>query len=140
MANPHPQHPKEASGRGIAVLVYGLYLGGIMTLVTLPVGALLAAFGRRGAAGWVDTHLRFQLWTFAGLVASAAVFLGLWRSLDWFALPPVSAWAMGYLYFTVALVWLVGRCAVGVHRLMNNLPVDDPLSVFFGGVRPTLHG
>lgn len=137
MDNPHP---KEAPGRGIAVLVYGLYLGGIMTLVTLPIGALLAAWGRRHAAGWVDTHLRFQLWTFAGLLVSAAVFAALWRALDWFAMPSLSAWAMGYIYFTFALVWLVGRCAVGVHRLTNNLPIDDPAGVLFGGVRPTLQG
>lgn len=133
-------HPKDAPGRGIAVLVYGLYLGGIMTLVTLPLGALLAVFGRQRAAAWVDTHLRFQLWTFAGLLVSAAVFATLWRGLEWFDLPSLSAWAMGYLYFTCALVWLVGRCAVGIHRLMEQRPVDDPASVLFGGVQPTLQG
>lgn len=133
-------HPKDAPGRAIAVIVYGLYLGGIMTLVTLPLGALLAMVGRRGAAAWVDTHLRFQLWTFAGLLTSAVTCTVLWRSLDWLALPSVSAWAMGYFYFTFALAWLVGRCAVGVHRLMNQRPVDTPASVFFGGVRPTLQG
>lgn len=133
-------HPKEAPGRGIAVLVYGLYLGGIMTLVTIPIGALLATLGRRRAVAWVDTHLRFQLWTFLGILVSAAVFAALWRGLDWLAMPALSAWAMGYLYFTAALVWLVGRCAVGVHRLTRHAPIDDPESVLFGGVRPTLHG
>jgi len=131
---------EDAPGRGFAVLVYGLYLGGIMTLVTIPLGALLALTGRRRAVAWVDTHLRFQLRTFAGLLASALVFAALWRALGGFSSAAPSAWAFGYLYFTAALVWLVGRCAVGIHRLTSQRPVDDPASVLFGGVRPTLRG
>lgn len=129
---------KDSKGRGTAVVVYGLYLGGVMTLVTLPLGALLAWFGLARAEDWVKTHLRFQLWTFAGLITSASVFVFFWQLLGWMNVPALSAWAMGYLYFTTALFWLVGRCAVGVYRLMGNRPVTRATSLFFGGVRPTL--
>jgi len=129
---------KESPGRGLAVIVYGLYLGGVMTLVTLPVGALLARLGRGKAAAWVQTHLRFQLWTFAGLVFSAVVFFLAWRLLGWLGLPSLSAWSMGYVYFTLALAWLVGRCAVGIYRLTSNRPIERPASLFLGGVRLSL--
>lgn len=129
---------KASPGHGLAVIVYGLYLGGVMTLVTLPLGALLAWLGRGKAAAWVQTHLRFQLWTFMGLVFSAAVFLLAWRLLDWLGSPALSAWAMGYLYFTVALAWLVSRCGVGIYRLMCNRPIERPESPFLGGARLSL--
>jgi uncharacterized membrane protein len=47
-------------------------------------------------------------------------------------LPPIYAWGMGYLFFTVALVWWVGRCAVGVNRLVNNRAIAAPNSWLFG--------
>jgi uncharacterized membrane protein len=130
---------KESPGRGLAIIAYGLYLGGVMTLVTLPLGALLAWLGRDRAAAWVQTHLRFQLWTFFGLVLSAAVFFLAWRLLAWLALPALSAWAMGYVYFTLALAWLVGRCAVGIHRLTNDRAIENPTSPFLGGARMGFH-
>jgi uncharacterized membrane protein len=111
-----------------------------MTLVTIPLGALLAAFWRPRAAAWVRSHLAFQLWTFLGLVLSAAVFFGVWRLLAWLALPALSAWAMGYLYATLALAWFIARCAVGIYRLTSNRPLEQPASPFLGGVRLSLAG
>lgn len=130
---------KESPGRSLALIAYGLFLGGVMTLVTLPLGAFLAWLGRDKAASWVQTHLRFQLWTFIGLLLSAVVFFLAWRLLGWLALPALSAWAMGYVYFTLALAWLVGRCAVGLYRLTSNRAIEDPASPFLGGVRLRFH-
>jgi uncharacterized membrane protein len=129
---------KDSPGRGVAVIVYGLYLGAIMTLVTLPLGALLAALGLRSSAGWVATHLRFQLWTFLGLTVSGIAALLLWQLLGQMAAPPMSAWAFGYLYFTLAIGWMIGRCGVGIHRLTANRPIERPDSLLFGGVSPAL--
>ncbi|MAC33837.1 MAG: hypothetical protein CME38_09590 [Haliea sp.] len=129
---------KDSPGRGVAVIVYGLYLGAIMTLVTLPLGALLAALGLRRSAGWVATHLRFQLWTFLGLTVSGIAALLLWQLLGQMAAPPMSAWAFGYLYFTLAIGWMIGRCGVGIHRLTANRPIERPDSLLFGGVSPAL--
>jgi uncharacterized membrane protein len=131
---------KASPGRGAAVLVYGLYLGGVMTLVTIPLGALLAAWRLPRATPWVRSHLAFQLWTFLGLLLSALVFFGAWRLLGWLELPALSAWATGYLYATLALAWFIGRCAVGINRLTGNRPMERPSSPFLGGVRPSLGG
>lgn len=127
---------KESPGRGSAVIVYGLYLGAIMTVITLPLGALLAWWRLRGSADWVATHLRFQLWTFAGLALSGIAALLLWQALGQMAAPPLSAWAFGYLYFTLAVSWMIGRCGVGIHRLTANRPIARPGSLLFGGVSP----
>lgn len=129
---------KQSPGRGTAIIVYGLYLGGIMTIVTLPLGALVAWLGMGRAADWVASHLRFQLWTFALLIASGLLALLVWRGLGLLDLPPQAAWKLGYLYFTLALAWLIGRCGVGIHRLTANRPIDRPGSLLFGGARPTL--
>ena len=129
---------KDSPGRGSAVIVYGLYLGAIMTVVTLPLGALLAWWRLGRSADWVGTHLRFQLWTFLGLAASGVAALLLWQLLGQMAAPPMSAWAFGYLYFTLAVGWMIGRCGVGIHRLTANRPIERPQSLLFGGVRPAL--
>lgn len=131
---------KASPGRGTAIIVYALYLAGVMTLVTLPVGALVAWLGLRRSAPWVQSHLRFQLWTFAGLFASGLAFLTGWHLLGLLGLPALSAWAMGYLYFTLALAWLIGRCGVGIYRLTSNRRVERPSSLLLGGVRPTFDG
>lgn len=129
---------KDSPGRGAAVLVYGLYLGAIMTVVTLPLGALLAWWRLGKSADWVTTHLRFQLWTFTLLALSGAAALLLWQILGRLEAPPLSAWAFGYLYFTVAIGWMIGRCGVGIHRLTSNQPIARPGSLLFGGVQPAL--
>lgn len=129
---------KDSPGRGAAVLVYGLYLGAIMTVVTLPLGALLAWWRLRKSADWVASHLRFQLWTFTLLALSGAAALLLWQLLGRLEAPPLSAWAFGYLYFTLAIGWMIGRCGVGIHRLTSNQPIEHPGSLLFGGVQPAL--
>lgn len=129
---------KDSPGRGSAVIVYGLYLGAIMTVVTLPLGALLAWWRLGHSADWVETHLRFQLRTFLVLAASGIAALLLWQLLGQMAAPPMSAWAFGYLYFTLAIGWMIGRCGVGIHRLTSNRPIERPQSLLFGGIRPAL--
>jgi hypothetical protein len=62
-----------------------------------------------------------------------------WRLLGWLALPALSAWSMGYMYFTLALAWLVGRCAIGIYQLTSNRAIEHPASPFLGGVRLGFH-
>jgi uncharacterized membrane protein len=116
-------------GKGIAMTIYLLYLLGIMMVVTAPVGVLVAHLMRRRVGSWTDTHLRFQIATFwISLPAlAAAAGLLLWQP------------AAGYLLVTAWLAWAVGRCGVGIHRLMENHPIDEPGSLWFGGTRVTLH-
>lgn len=125
-------HDKSTPGRGFVVVIYALYVGSIMTVVTAPIGALVAHLRRGRGAAWLDTHLQFQIRTFWLGTLAAAVALLLWRIVGQLGLSPVYAWTFGYLFFTLGIVWMMGRCAVGVHRLTSNRPIDAPKSWLFG--------
>ncbi len=125
-------HTKNATGRGWAVVIYGLLLGAIMTVVTAPVAAILAHWRGHRSASWVASHLRFQARTFwIGLLACVLAF-AVWQGLGYLGTPPLTAWTFGYLFFTALLIWLVGRCAVGIHRLLDNKAISNPDSLGFG--------
>ncbi len=69
-------YDKSTPGRGYVVVIYGLYIGSIMAVVTAPLGALIAFLRLGRGAAWLDTHLRFQLRTFwLGLLAGAVALL-----------------------------------------------------------------
>ncbi len=113
---------KDASGRGAAVICYGLMLGAIMTVVTALVAVVLALFWLPRSATWVRSHLWYQIFT----VFWAIVGLGLgalaWGAFGVSGLPAQWAWGFGYLVFTCELTWLVARCAFGLYRLTHNQP------------------
>lgn len=125
-------YDKSTPGRGYVVVIYGLYIGSIMAVVTAPLGMLIALFRRGRAAPWLDTHLQFQIRTFWLGVLAAAVTLLLWRLAGVLELQPVVAWTLGYLFFTLGLAWMMARCAVGIHRLTSNRSIDAPKSWLFG--------
>lgn len=126
------QTGKNSPGRGTAVIVYGLYLGAIMSIVTLPLGALVAHYRLGRSAPWVNSHLRFQVRTFWWMLAASAAAVGLWQLLGVLHISPLAAWTFGYLYITAMLVWFVARCGVGIARLTSNRPIDRPGSLLFG--------
>jgi uncharacterized membrane protein len=138
--DPHHAEPldKQAPGRGATVIVYMLLLGSVMTVVTAPAGALVAHLKYRHAAPWVQSHLQFQLRTFWLGVLGGALFAVVWQLLGVAGISPMAPWAMGYVFFTTCLIWLVGRCGVGISRLIANRPVPDPRSLAFGGADITL--
>lgn len=125
-------------GRGVAILVYGLFLGSIMAVVTAPLGVLIAHWKRGRAAAWVDTHLRFQVRTFWLGALGGGLGLAIWNLLGYLALPAWVPWTFGYLFFTACLIWTVGRCGVGIHRLTSQRPIEDPSSLWFGGAAVSL--
>lgn len=123
---------KDTPGRGYLVVIYGLYIGSIMAVVTAPLGAVIAHVRLGRGAAWLDTHLRFQMRTFwLGILAAVCAAL-LWQLAGLLALAPMYAWTFGYLFFTAWLAWMMARCAVGLHRLMANRPIDAPKSWLFG--------
>jgi len=131
--SPNPEAlGKSTPGRGYVVVIYGLYIGSIMAVVTAPIGAVIAYWRLGRSAAWLDTHLLFQLLTFWIGVLAIAAGLVLWRISGALNLAPIYAWAFGYLFFTIAIGWLMGRCGVGIHRLMANRPIDAPKSWLFG--------
>tara|TARA_R110002072_G_scaffold99441_5_gene218743 strand:- start:1657 stop:2076 length:420 start_codon:yes stop_codon:yes gene_type:complete len=126
------EHDKRTPGRGYVVVVYGLYIGSILALVTAPLGACIAHLRLGRGAAWLDTHLLFQVRTFwLGLLAAGVALLA-WRIAGELGLAPIYAWAFGYLFATVGIVWTMGRCAVGVHRLTSNRAIEAPRSWLFG--------
>lgn len=129
---------KQSRGRGAAIIVYMLFLGSVLAVVTAPVGVLIAHLKQRSAEPWVKSHLQFQTRTFWLGILGGALFTAAWQLLGLIGTPPMTPWALGYLYFTACLIWMVGRCAVGIARLTSNRPVDNPRSLAFGGARVTL--
>lgn len=129
---------KKSRGRGTAIVVYMLFLGSVLTVVTAPIGVLLAHMQKNDAEEWVASHLQFQIRTFWLGVLGGVVFTAIWHLLGWVGLSAMAPWALGYLYFTACLIWLVGRCGVGITHLTNNRPVANPRSLAFGGARVTL--
>jgi uncharacterized membrane protein len=125
-------HDKNTPGRGYIVVIYGLYIGSIMAVVTAPLGALIAHLRLGREAAWLDTHLQFQIRTFwLGILAAVMAFL-LWQAAGQLGLSSVYAWTFGYLFFTTGIIWMMARCAVGIHRLTSNRAIDAPKSWFFG--------
>lgn len=129
---------KDSPGRGSAIIIYMLFLGSIMTIVTAPIGVLIAHWKRRHAEDWVKTHLQFQIRTFWLGVLGSVLFVAAWELLGLIGVTALTPWAMGYLYFTAFLIWMVGRCGVGIRQLTDNLPINHPRSLGFGGARITL--
>ncbi len=125
-------YSRNAPGRGYVVVIYGLYIGSIIAVVTAPLGALIAHLRLGRGADWLDTHLRFQIRTFWLGVLAAAVALLVWHVSGLAELSPVYAWSFGYLFFTLGIAWMMARCAVGVHRLTSNRAIDAPKSWLFG--------
>ncbi|MCB1706129.1 MAG: hypothetical protein KDI17_14795 [Halioglobus sp.] len=132
-AAPQPEvYDKSTPGRGYVVVIYGLYIGSIMAVVTAPIGMCIAFFRKGRSAPWLDTHLVFQFRTFwLGVLASVVALLA-WHLAGQWGLAPVYAWIFGYLFFTVGIAWMMGRCAVGIHRLTANRAIDAPKSWLFG--------
>lgn len=129
---------KQSRGRGAAIIVYMLFLGSVLAVITAPIAVLIAHFKRPGAEPWVQSHLQFQIRTFWLGVLGGSAFIATWQLLGLVGTPPMAPWAMGYLYFTACMIWMVGRCAVGITRLTSNRPIDNPRSLAFGGARVTL--
>lgn len=137
--SPEGENPeKQARGRGAAIIVYMLFLGSVLAVVTAPIGVLIAHVKRRNAKAWVQSHLQFQIRTFWLGLLGGTIYIAAWQLLGLVGTPSMAPWALGYLYFTACLVWMVGRCAVGIARLTSNRPVDNPRSLAFGGARVSL--
>ena len=125
-------HDKSEPGRGYLIVIYGLYMGSIIALVTAPLGVLIAHIRLGRGAPWLDTHLRFQIHTFWLGILAAVLALLLWNVLGVAELAPVYAWSFGYLFFTIGIIWMMARCAVGIHRLTSNRAIEAPRSWLFG--------
>ncbi|RDB44301.1 hypothetical protein DU490_03350 [Halomonas sp. DQ26W] len=133
-----PQDVLNRRGKVLAAVVYVLYLGSIMAVVTAPIGVLIAHLRRRSAADWVESHLLFQIRTFWLGALGGAVVLAAWYLLGLIGAPSWVSWVLGYGFFTACLGWTIGRSGVGINRLLNDRAIDAPRSLLFGGATVSL--
>ncbi len=138
MSHPDTALAPDTRGRGVAATVYVLYLGSIMTVITAPIGVMLAHLRRGRVSALADSHLLFQIRTFwLGALGGAAALVA-WNLLGLIGAPSWASWTLGYGFFTACLIWTIARCGVGIQRLMNNRAIDAPRSLLFGGASVTL--
>ncbi|MDX1465907.1 MAG: hypothetical protein R3215_09435, partial [Halomonas sp.] len=88
--DPDFRHDKAARGRGAAIVVYLLFLGSVLAVVTAPLGVLIAHLKRRDADPWVQSHLQFQIRTFWLGVLGGAGFVAAWQLLGLVGAPAVA--------------------------------------------------
>ena len=132
------QAPLDTRGRGLAAIISILFLGSIMAVITAPIGVLIAHLRRRHTANWVESHLQFQIRTFWLGALGGVTALAAWNLLGAVSAPPGASWVLGYAFFTACLIWTIGRCGVGINRLLHDQPISDPRSLLFGGARVSL--
>ncbi|WP_290649093.1 hypothetical protein [Aquisalimonas sp.] len=109
------------SSRTLPMTVYILFFMGMLTVITAPVGVLIAHAARGKAPAWLHSHYTFQIRSFWLGLPVLLVGLLLTGSL------------VGYLVIAGWVVWVIARCASGVNHLMDRQPVPDPKALWLGG-------
>jgi uncharacterized membrane protein len=106
--------------RGMAGVVYALYLIGFITVVTAVAGVIIAHLKVRHSENTLATHFQFQVRTF-------------WIGLLYFAL----GWVLLYVVIGAPMliwwfVWTLVRLIKGIILLNDRSPISRPRSWLFG--------
>jgi uncharacterized membrane protein len=108
------------SKKGLALIVYVLYLVGFAVGLTAIAGVVMAHVSRDQAEDWVKTHFSFQIRTF-------------WYGFGMLVLGVILAFVLiGYLVLLFWFVWTLVRCIKGILALNDNRPIANPASLLFG--------
>lgn len=113
LAEPDPPPPPSSASSGEAgawltpgrqnvILIYGLYLLGLVFGLTIVIGVVMAYVNRGRAEPWVDCHYRFLIRTF---------WIGL--AYSFLAALLIVAVIGGFLFIAIA-IWFVIRLVKGV--------------------------
>ncbi len=115
-------------------VIYGLYLfGAFSALITVFIG-LFIAYANRGSAGErMETHYTFMIRTFWltiwwFLIGIALCIVGGILSLVLIGLPILG---LGILIVSVAGLWFIARCVLGVVYLAQDEAYPRPMSWLF---------
>ncbi|MEO5760365.1 MAG: DUF4870 domain-containing protein [Mesorhizobium sp.] len=103
-----------------ALVIYVLYLAGLVIGVSGIVGLVLAYINRGKAGGFVESHYTFLIRTF---------WIGLLYALIAFVLVFV---IIGFVLMFAVAVWFIARCILGLQALQRGEPVKNPESWFLG--------
>lgn len=123
--NPGPDAPRQTDrwlepGSNNALVIYILYLAGLVIGVTGIVGIVLAYINRGKAGGFVESHYTFLIRTF---------WIGLLYALISVVLMFV---IIGFLLMFAVAVWFIARCILGLQALQRGEAVKNPESWFLG--------
>ncbi|MBN9274978.1 MAG: hypothetical protein J0J15_32975 [Mesorhizobium sp.] len=103
-----------------ALVIYILYLAGLVIGVSGIVGIVLAYVNRGKAGGFVESHYTFLIMTF---------WIGLLYALISVVLMML---VVGFLLMFVVAVWFIARCVLGLQALQRGEPVKNPQSWLLG--------
>ncbi len=103
-----------------ALVIYILYLAGLVIGVSGIVGIVLAYVNRGKAGGFVESHYTFLIRTF---------WIGLLYALISIVLMML---VVGFLLMFVVAVWFIARCVLGLQALQRGEPVKNPQSWLLG--------
>jgi uncharacterized membrane protein len=109
-----------APGGANALLIYVLYLAGLLVGITAVVGVVMAYIARDRAEGWVVSHYEFQIRTF-------------WLTLLYTVIGVVLSFVLiGIPVLMATLVWFIIRNVKGLIRASQDEPIPDPKSWLIG--------
>ena len=131
--NPGPNAPRQTDrwlepGPTNALVIYILYLAGLVIGVTGIVGIVLAYINRGKAGGFVESHYTFLIRTFwlglAWMIAWAAVFV---VAIPFsFILIGIPFLILAKIALCAGAVWYGVRLIVGVVHLSSDRPYPHP--------------
>lgn len=125
---PPPANKRLLSDRGVALVVYVLYLVGFATGITALVGVLVAYLYRKSASPVVATHLLFQIRTL--WIGAVCFVLG---CLLWYFI-------VGIFVLLWWGAWTLIRVVRGMLLLNDGRPIPNPKSFLFGGSEHLMNG
>jgi uncharacterized membrane protein len=109
-----------APGGANALIIYVLYLAGLLVGITAVVGVVMAYIARDRAEGWVVSHYEFQIRTF-------------WLTLLYTVIGVVLSFVLiGIPVLMATLVWFIIRNVKGLIRASQDEPIPDPKSWLIG--------
>ncbi|MFD2261342.1 DUF4870 family protein [Lacibacterium aquatile] len=96
------------------MLIYILYLAGMVVGVTPLIGIIVAYVNKGSGAEWVQSHYRFQIRTF-------------WIGLLIAVIGLVTSFIMiGFLVLLAYVIWWIVRCVVGLKYLSRREAHPNP--------------
>ncbi|MDP4823108.1 MAG: hypothetical protein NWR47_04085 [Aestuariivirgaceae bacterium] len=109
-----------APGGSNVLLIYVLYLAGLLLGVTAVVGVVMAYIARDKADGWAASHYDFQIRTFWLMLLYG--FIGVVLSFVVIGIPVLMA----------TFVWFIIRNVKGLIRATQDEPIPEPKSWLIG--------
>ncbi len=110
---------EKPDAQGAAKVIYILYLVGIVSGITVIIGAVMAYLNKNDAPDWLKSHYQFQIRTF--WIGALYILIGFMLT---------SAF-IGYFILLFWAIWLIVRCVKGMTLLDQESALPDPKSWMF---------